>query len=215
MRGFEASETFGPRIRAGLAAGGALPGTSDYERFFNAAQTVLDSADPINWGAEASRYNSVVLHEVWGDTVFPNYVPTAPLSGTEPLIAAMDLMSYSSTQQAPAGVKLAGRFVPPAEHGSFLDPTASPAATVEMQKQFASFIATLGTTVVVEDASTMVQATQVEMQPVSGLTEKTGSKKTKDRKTVKPPTWLEPNSGLESKSGFESGKTPNRLNNFE
>ncbi len=178
MRGFEASETFGPRIRAGLAAGGALPGTSDYERFFNAAQTVLESADPINWGAEAARYNSVVLHEVMGDTVFPNWVgPTAPLSGTEPLISAMDLTSYSSTQQAPAGVKLAGRFVPPAEHASLLDPTASPATTVEMQKQFASFIATLGTTVVVNDALTMVPEVPVVTQSVSDLSEKSKSKK--------------------------------------
>jgi len=204
MRGFEASETFGPRIRAGLAAGGALPGTSDYERFFNAAQTVLESADPINWGAEAARYNSVVLHEVMGDTVFPNWVgPTAPLSGTEPLISAMDLTSYSSTQQAPAGVKLAGRFVPPAEHASLLDPTASPATTVEMQKQFASFIATLGTTVVVNDASTMVPEVPVVTQSVSDLNEKSKSKKGKNGKAKKLPNRI------------ESRPIPNRLNDID
>ena len=56
----------------------------------------------------------------------------------------------------PKGVDLAGRFLPPATHASLLDPTSSPAATVEMQKQMASFLATRGTTVVVEDAATMV-----------------------------------------------------------
>ena len=210
MRAFEASPTIGPRLRAGLAAAGYLPGTVGYEGFFMVAQTALESADPINWGAEAARYNSVVLHEVMGDTVFPNWVgPTAPLSGTEPLIAAMDLTSYSSTQQTPAGVKLAGRFVPPAEHGSFLDPTASPAATVEMQKQFASFIATLGTTVVVNDASTMVPEIQVTMGSAPDLNEKSDSKTIKDRKDPQR------SSKLETVSRTEPGTTPNRLNNFE
>jgi hypothetical protein len=41
-----------------------------------------------------------------------------------------------------------------------LDPATSPAATVEMQKQLASFLATRGTTVVVEDAATMAPAAE-------------------------------------------------------
>ena len=156
-RGLEASATFGPAIRAGLAAlAGLLPGTADYELFFTVFQTVLDSADPINWSAEAARYNNIVLHEVIGDLVLPNFVPTAPLSGTEPMIRAMGLKAYSSTQFDPGGLNVVGRFVPPASHGSILSPATSPAATAEMQKQMASFFATLGTTVVVEDASTMV-----------------------------------------------------------
>ncbi|MCH8227702.1 MAG: lipase [Proteobacteria bacterium] len=156
-RGLEASATFGPAIRAGLAAlAGLLPGTADYELFFTVFQTVLDSADPINWSAEAARFNNIVLHEVIGDLVLPNFVPTAPLSGTEPMIRAMGLKAYSSTQFDPGGLNVVGRFVPPASHGSILSPATSPAATAEMQKQMASFFATLGTTVVVEDASTMV-----------------------------------------------------------
>jgi len=78
-RGLEASPTFGPSIRAGLeAAAGLIPGTAEYELFFIVFQTVFDSADPINWSAEAALYNNIVLHEVIGDTVLPNYVPTAP-----------------------------------------------------------------------------------------------------------------------------------------
>ena len=72
------------------------------------------------------------------------------------MIRAMGLQAYSSTQFDPGGLDLVGRFVPPASHGSILSPATSPAATAEMQKQLASFIATLGTTVVVEDESTML-----------------------------------------------------------
>jgi hypothetical protein len=155
-RGLEASDELGPRIRAGLAAVGLEPGTADYEGFFTVFQTVLDSADAINWSVEAAGFNNILLHEVIGDTVFPNFVLTAPLSGTEPMIKAMGLESYSSTQSNPGGLDAAGRFLPPASHPSLISPATSPAATVEMQKQMASFIATRGTTVVVEDASTMV-----------------------------------------------------------
>jgi hypothetical protein len=157
-RGLEASPTVGPRLRAGLAAAGVEPGTSNYELFFTIFQTVIDSADPVNWSAEAAQFNNIVLHEVQDDSVFPNFVLTAPLSGTEPMITAMGLKAYSSTQTNPSGVDLAGRFVSPASHASLLDPSTSPAATVEMQKQLASFLATRGTTVVVEDATTMQAA---------------------------------------------------------
>jgi hypothetical protein len=72
----------------------------------------------------------------------------------------MGLTPYSSTLANPAGVDGAGRFVPPASHGSLLSPASSPAATAEMQKQMASFIASAGTAVVVEDASTMLPIAQ-------------------------------------------------------
>lgn len=163
-RTLEASPTIGPRIRAGLAAAGVEPGSSDYEQFFILFQTMLESGDPINWAAEASMLNSIVVHEVINDQVIPNYVSTAPLSGTEPLIATMGLKSFSDTQMDPKGVRVAGRFVPPADHASLVRPAASPAATVEMQKQLASFLATRGTTVVVEDAATMVPVAEPGVQ---------------------------------------------------
>lgn len=167
-RGLEASEAFGPRIRAGLAGLGYYPGSADYELFFTAQQTVIDSADPINWSAEAARLRNVVVHEVIGDQVFPNYVLPAPLSGTEPMIATMGLTSYSTTMQNPAGIDAAGRFLPPADHGSLLSPAASPAATAEMQKQMASFLLSDGTAIVVENASTMmpVEAPAPDAEPL-------------------------------------------------
>jgi pimeloyl-ACP methyl ester carboxylesterase len=156
VRALEASPTFGPRIRAGLSALGVEPGSADYEQFLILAQTIFDAADPINWGAEASALNSIVLHEVIDEQVLPNEVPGAPLSGTEPLIRTMGLAGYNSTQSNPAGLNVAGRFNPPATHGSLLSPAlGSPAATAEMQAQMATFIGSFGTTVVVTDASTM------------------------------------------------------------
>lgn len=152
----EASPTFGPPIRAGLYAGAGLePGTADYEQFFMAWQTVLDGADPINWIGEAATNTPIMLHEVAGDTVIPNYVETAPLSGTEPLIAVGGLTPYSSTLQSPDGLRAAARFLPPAEHGSLLSPAYSAAATAEMQRQMASFIASHGGLIQVTDESTM------------------------------------------------------------
>lgn len=161
-RGLNGSQAIGPSIRAGLAAAGIVEGTADFELFFTVFQTVIDSMDPVNWGAEAALNQPILFHEVIGDAVVPNAVPTAPLSGTEPLLRVMGLTSYSTTQSDPAGLRLAGRFVPPASHGSLLSPASSPAATVEMQSQAASFFATRGEIVVVIDEDTMVPVPQIQ-----------------------------------------------------
>lgn len=155
-RGLEASQTFGPSIRAGLAANGVMPGSAAFEQFFTVFQTVIDSMDPVNWARETAEFNSIVLQEVIGDTVVPNFVASAPLSGTEPMIRIMGLEAYSTTRSSPDGLSLVGRFVPPASHGSLLSPATSPAATAEMQAQMASFVASKGTTVVVGNDTTMV-----------------------------------------------------------
>src|SRR6056297_663769 len=146
------SQTFGPVIRAGLQNAGVEPDSPDFFQFLGAAQQVVDSADPINWSEVAVLDNSILLHEVIGDTVVPNSVPGAPLSGTEPMIRIMGLESISATTQNAAGVRAAVRFNP-GSHGSLLDPSASPATTAEMQGQAASLIASGGTTVIVNDAS--------------------------------------------------------------
>jgi len=163
-RGLVASPTFGPRIKAGLAAAGILPGSASYEAFLTVFQTTADSADPINWSIEASTFNDIMLHEVIGDTVVPNSVLGAPLSGTEPMIQVMGLTSYSTTQVNPDGLTIAGRFVPPASHGSLLSPATSPAATAEMQGEMASFIASLGTFVQVNNQSALKPVAQAQVQ---------------------------------------------------
>jgi len=146
------SQTFGPVIRAGLQAAGVEPGTPDFFQFLGAAQIVVDSSDPINWGRTVVQDNAILLHQVAGDTVIPNVVDGAPLSGTEPLIRVMGLAPVTATTQDPAGIRGATRFIQ-GSHGSLLDPTASPAVTAEMQGQAASLISTGGTTVVVNNDS--------------------------------------------------------------
>lgn len=150
------SATFGPRIRAGIAAGAgitvdspAFPAT--LAQFLFAAQTVIDSADPINYaGLMASE--RILFQEVIGDLVVPNQVAGAPLSGTEPLIAAMGLSTITTTTVNPNGVRGAVRFTA-GDHGTLLSPAASAAATIEMQTQVGSFLASGGAAVQVTNAN--------------------------------------------------------------
>ncbi len=153
----DASPTFGPRIKAGLAAVGLQPGTPNYDSFFGAAQQVVDAADPVNFAfALASR--PVLLQEVIGggsnapDQVIPNNVAGAPLSGTDPLIAALGLSSITSSTPAATGVRGVTRFIA-GNHGSLLDPSGNAAVTTEMQTEMLSFVASGGTVVQVANPS--------------------------------------------------------------
>ena len=152
-----ASPTFGPRIRAGLAAAGLQPNTPDFDSFFGAAQQAVDSADPINF-AYALANRKVLLQEVVGtsaatsDQVIPNSVQGAPLSGTEPLIAALGLAPITASAQSATGIRGVVRFTQ-GNHGSLLDPTQAPAVTVEMQTEMASMLVSGGNAVQVTNTS--------------------------------------------------------------
>ena len=146
------SETFGPIIRQGLAAAGVAPGSPEFFQFLLITQTVIDSADPINWAGIAPLTNTILLQQVAGDAVVPNAVAGAPLSGTEPLIAAMGLDAITETTQDPMGIRGAVRFLQ-GTHSSLLDPSGGPAVTAEMQGQAASMVASGGTVVVVNNPS--------------------------------------------------------------
>jgi pimeloyl-ACP methyl ester carboxylesterase len=140
------SESFGPKIRTGLEAKGVSAGTPEFDAFFIAAQTVLDSADPINFGAEAAAKHPIHMTEVIGgnsspsDRVIPNRVEGAPLSGTEPLAAVMSLPAVTVPGGTGSGIV---RFTA-GDHSSILRPTASLEATIEMQTETATFLATNG-----------------------------------------------------------------------
>ena len=146
------SDSFGPVVRNGLAAAGVEPDSADYEQFLLIAQTVLDSADPINWGGLTAATNSVLLQQVKDDAVVPNAVATAPLSGTEPLIRIMGLDAITETTTDPMGIRGAVRMIQ-GGHGSLLDPSAGPTVTAEMQGQAASMISSGGASVVIGDDS--------------------------------------------------------------
>lgn len=156
------SATFGPRVRAGISAASGIPQTDarfpgTLGQFLVIAQTVIDSADPINY-ARLTTGKRLLLQEVVGggsvlpDQVIPNSVPGAPLSGTEPLIAALGLTTITATTTNPNGIRGAVRFIQ-GDHGSLLSTAASARATVEMQTQMASMIASNGTQVVVTDTT--------------------------------------------------------------
>jgi len=145
-----------------------VPGTDAFGQFVVAAQTAIDSADPINFAFATANKNILVQEVVGGsapvpgdisaaacatcytaagtwrpDQVIPNSVASFPLSGTEPLVRALGLSTITSTTQSATGVRGVVRFVT-GTHGSLLDPSTSPQATVEMQTEAASFVATDG-----------------------------------------------------------------------
>lgn len=144
----DGSQNIGPQIRAGLAQAGVEHGTPAYDSFMMAAQTVIDSGDPINF-AGLTAGKSVLLQEVVGsdtkpsDDTIPNNVPGAPLSGTDPLIPALGLTPINASTQSAEPVRAVTRFVSGA-HGSLLSPAADPAVTTEMQTEMASLIVSGG-----------------------------------------------------------------------
>ncbi|MFO1495230.1 MAG: Ig-like domain-containing protein [Lysobacterales bacterium] len=156
------SPTFGPRIRAGIAAARGITTTDPsfpglLAQFLLITQTVIDSGDPINY-ARLAGSERILLHEVVGggsvlpDQVVPNSVPGAPLSGTDPLIANLGLSTITASTTNANGIRGVVRFIA-GDHGSLLSPAASARATVEMQTQMASMIASGGAQVVVTDTS--------------------------------------------------------------
>ncbi len=179
----DGSPTFGPRIAGGLFAANSalLEGTDNYETFLRFAQTLVDSADPINYAVDAAAGHPIHMIEVIGETgvslpdqVVPNLVErsaAAPapcplysgtgvppgargpvciaglLSGTDPLYQTMGLAEAEVTPPVAAAPPAAADTVVRyrrGDHGSILDPTASPATTCEMQRQTATFLATDG-----------------------------------------------------------------------
>jgi len=175
----DASEVFGPQVRAGVAAGAglelddpALPGV--LAQFYFATQTVLDSSDPVNTAAHAvSNGVPTLLLQVADDDSIPNSVATAPLSGTEPLARALYLTTLvaATDDTGPVSGPVQGeRFFTKLNDGlhetllSPADPRISPDdtaglinVTTEMQSQIVSFLASGGTLVDVTDPTLLAQ----------------------------------------------------------
>lgn len=145
VKGLDGSATFGPIIAAGLASAGVIKGTPTYESFLDAAQTVVDSGDPINYAVAAAGLHPIHLIEAVGgagvlpDQVVPNSVENAPLAGTEPLAKVMGLQSVSRPAYNNQGLRAIVRFTE-GDHSSLLSPVASVGATAEMQGQMISFL---------------------------------------------------------------------------
>ena len=160
----DGSLNFGPVVAAGLAAAGFNEGGDTFETFLRFAQLVIDDGDPINYAQAAVANHPIHMISVDGDTVVPNNVPAGPtnsrnhlvtipgpLSGTDPLAAAMGLEVIPVTPGVTMDLELNGDGVRAVTvlseggHSSILDPTASLAATGEIQGQIANFQASAGT----------------------------------------------------------------------
>lgn len=162
----DGSLNFGPVVAAGLAAAGFNEGGDTFETFLRFAQLVIDTADPINHATAARAGHPIHMIEVIGDTVVPNSVPAGPtdaanhlvtidgpLAGTDPLYMQMGLdvvdnVDPGVTQELivatdASGVGAVVRFSA-GDHGSILDPSASMAATVEMQTETTNFLGSGG-----------------------------------------------------------------------
>jgi hypothetical protein len=135
------SPTFGPGIIAGLSAQSStttLPliyNNTNFNNYFRDQQTIIDSGDPINHIFDAQKLVPLHLQKVVGDTVVPN-------SATDRLITAAKLRKISALGPTAVGEGTGGYTTMTAgSHGSLFDPTASPAATLEMQTQAVKFAA--------------------------------------------------------------------------
>jgi hypothetical protein len=104
----DASSWYGPQIAYGLKAKGVLEGTDGFETFLRMAQTLVDSADPINYATLARANHPCLLTELINDGTVPNKAVAGPtvtgqdqvaqtgfLSGTEPMAKLMGLTLVS------------------------------------------------------------------------------------------------------------------------
>ncbi|MCE7523567.1 VolA/Pla-1 family phospholipase [Alloalcanivorax xenomutans] len=159
-------ETVYPQFISSLSDRQLARINATFEQFAFAAQTVVDSADPVNYAAMIGANNTPVhLIEIAGngdqgssDQVIPNNVEGAPLAGTEPLIGLLQLPAISTTTAATGGAAVSGavRFVEGA-HASLVDPTASAAATQEMQTSIGAWFAS--------DATVLPVANETVVKP--------------------------------------------------
>lgn len=158
-RMLEASPGFGPGLIAGLAAGGLVQGTPEFDAFMFAAQTLVDSGDPVNFCVGLNGGPTpILMQEIVGggagggvaDQVVPNNVPSAPLSGTDPMIALMGLTQISAVGTTPSTAALV-RFSE-GTHNSLRDPdpeldmdAENQLAFTEMSAEIAAWVASIST----------------------------------------------------------------------
>lgn len=153
----DASSWYGPQIAYGLKAKGVLEGTDGFETFLRMAQTLVDSADPVNYATLARANHPLLLTELINDGTVPNKAVAGPtvtgqdqvaqtgfLSGTEPMAKLMGLTLVSppvngaSPKRAPILGSNLGLWVQfdSGRHGSLIDPrpvSATPTAAEQQE----------------------------------------------------------------------------------
>ena len=164
------SPVFSPAIKAGLAAVGINEGTSSYESFMLASQTIIEDADPANYTISIGNSDLSILEieavgngsEGTGDQHILNSIASAPLAGTDPFIKFTKAKDINTTGLAsgdlyiPTGTKTVSRLTE-GEHRSPLDPQYSGEATTEIHTEVASFISSQGAAIKVAYPSIIKQ----------------------------------------------------------
>jgi pimeloyl-ACP methyl ester carboxylesterase len=140
---FEA--TLGAGLVAALGANGILPDTTTFNNYLRDGQNLSDAGDALNGALAWSGSQLVPAHlfVVQGDAVVPESmfsrvalamgIPQVPQS-TPPVFPFPVFVGPDTN-----GVNGGYAFFTAGDHGSFLDPTASPQATVEMQTEAVVF----------------------------------------------------------------------------
>lgn len=115
-----------------------------FNPFAFAAQTVIDSGDPVNYAREFAANTPTFVIEADGDTVIPNKVDGRPLAGTQPLVKLMGLSDVAWDEEPQSTVPVQSTDGKPVSayasflggsHASLLSPEASVEVTTEMQTQ--------------------------------------------------------------------------------
>ena len=109
-------------------------------------QTIVDAGDPLNFAAAAIAQRPIYLAQVVGGSGTHASLPdqVIPNSATARLIAAFTSGGAAFPRVLPGAPRVGSGFVnfTAGDHGSILSPTASAAATVEMQTEVATFTIT-------------------------------------------------------------------------
>jgi len=146
------SPTFGPRINAGLATQGLLPGTSLYEQYFRDVQNIVDAGDPLNFVSLTAQQRSIYFQQMVGNAaavpaVLPDQV--IPNSATQRLITAITASGQAFPRVTPGQAVPGDGYVNfvQGDHGSLLNPgtgTPPPGLAVTSEMQAETYIYTAG-----------------------------------------------------------------------
>ncbi|MDQ6954984.1 MAG: hypothetical protein Q9M20_06025, partial [Mariprofundaceae bacterium] len=158
---FQNSIEVSPLINAGLEAKGITVGSADYLAFMNAAQTVGDDSDPINYGITYNNWIATNAKKVFVLKTTPDKV--VPNSATNTLISILGPLTQVGIAAANSPLLGSSGYVNyiSGTHSTFLrpagvtNPTEFLAAYTQMQKATVNFLAGSGVTVIA--GSTVVE----------------------------------------------------------
>lgn len=130
------SDTFGPAIKKQIGDAATVAA------FSYAAQTVLDTVDPINTASYIDPALPVYLSEVDGDKVVPNKVANT-FAGTEPLALALGLTATNASNPTVDGTRNWVQFNNVASHSTVIAPASDYSdfsEHTEMQTELIDFL---------------------------------------------------------------------------